>query len=153
MYLIEKRTCRVCNKEFLCYDIKNYICKSCLQERIPCKCGCGKLVSKLGTQYAIGCKTRGKTYLEIYGTKNNNVGFRKGEENVSKKEEVKEKYGKHFYELIFSVSTRTSRLRCPKNATSQIKIKCHWSVSRPDRWKMQFLNQQWIRPKSSHYGI
>ena len=42
-------------------------------------CGCNRLVKKGTSTYATGgCKSRGKTYMEIYGTDKPSCGFKEG---------------------------------------------------------------------------
>lgn len=54
-----------------------------------CKCGCGNIVKTPWKEYARGCKTRGKTYLEIYGTDTPNNGYKSGDLNIAKRPAIK----------------------------------------------------------------
>lgn len=85
-----KRICKICNKEYPYYDSKQMYCGECAHGKKYCPCGCGKEVSWYNT-YHPGYHTKGKTYLEIYGKKEVKNGFKKGEFNLAKTFEVREK--------------------------------------------------------------
>lgn len=70
-------TCEMCDATFKSADVKGRYCSTCKQPR-ECQCGCGKLVRTPGYTFARGCKTRGKSYEEIYNTPNPPNGFKKG---------------------------------------------------------------------------
>lgn len=88
---IRKDMCKNCDTLFIVVDSKQKYCKKCINEKIECKCGCKKLVLKIGSGYARGCKIRGKIYKEIYGLKNVQCGYQKGENNIAKKLEIRKK--------------------------------------------------------------
>lgn len=85
-----EHTCESCSKTFKSGDVRGRFCIECKQPRL-CKCGCGKVVKTPGKLYSPGCKTRGKSYLEIYGTTKPNCGFKPGEGNLMKNEFYLEK--------------------------------------------------------------
>lgn len=69
--------CESCTKLFKSADSKGKFCPECKKPR-KCVCGCGQEVKTAGKLYARGCKTRGKTYSEIYKEKTPTNGFKKG---------------------------------------------------------------------------
>lgn len=75
-----EHTCESCKKVFKSGDVKGRYCVECKQPR-QCKCGCGTLVKTPGKDFARGCKVRGKTYEEIYGTSTPACGFKEGSLN------------------------------------------------------------------------
>lgn len=78
------KVCVKCGSNFLGKQHNSKKCDTCKMEEnklIPCKCGCGKLVKAGLSGYYMGCKFRGKTYKEIYGTDNPGCGFAKGKQN------------------------------------------------------------------------
>lgn len=72
--------CKNCLKSYTSADIKGTYCIECKKPR-QCKCGCLQIVKTPGKEYARGCRVRGKTYSEIYGTDSPSCGFKKGENN------------------------------------------------------------------------
>jgi hypothetical protein len=72
--------CILCGETFFAADAKAHVCSLCKKPR-ACKCGCGKIVTTATKLYARGCATRGKSYLEIYGTTSPKCGFGKGKKN------------------------------------------------------------------------
>src|SRR4051812_32385260 len=74
------KICYKCKNPFLGKQHNSKFCDDC-KKLLPCKCGCRKLVNPLKSGYATGCKNRGKTYKEIYGSKEIKCGFKKGLEN------------------------------------------------------------------------
>lgn len=78
-----EHVCESCNTSFKTGDVKGRYCTKCKLPR-ECKCGCGKVVRTPGKEYFRGCKVRGKSYLDIYGTLEVNCGFKKGEGNLMK---------------------------------------------------------------------
>lgn len=71
-----EHTCESCKTVFKSADTKGRFCKECKEPRL-CKCGCGKAVKTPGKLFFSGCKTRGKSYQEIYGTDTPPCGFKK----------------------------------------------------------------------------
>lgn len=69
--------CTTCNSQYKSADIKGVFCNKCKEPRL-CKCGCGVTVKTPGKLFARGCKTRGKSYIEIYNSVNPTNGFKKG---------------------------------------------------------------------------
>lgn len=70
--------CKYCRSEFKHSDVKCYTCPECKKPRL-CVCGCNRIVKKAASIYATGgCKARGKTYMEIYGTNTPGCGFKMG---------------------------------------------------------------------------
>lgn len=84
------RICRYCGNGFKAADVKCYTCVNCKAPR-ECKCGCGKMIKTPGHWFASGCNTRGKTYLEIYGTDNPKCGFKSGPDNPMANQESLDK--------------------------------------------------------------
>lgn len=80
------KICSECNSNFLGRQANSKRCDDCkkvLKQRVSCLCGCGKLARVIGSgYYSAGCKSRGKTYKQIYG-KGRKVksGFKKGKLN------------------------------------------------------------------------
>ena len=69
--------CECCDNQYKSADIKGRFCIKCKEPR-ACKCGCSVMVKTPGRLFARGCQTRGKSYIDIYGTKKPNCGFKKG---------------------------------------------------------------------------
>ena len=72
-----QHTCDSCNKDYKSADVKGKYCPECKKPR-ACECGCGTIVKTPGRTFARGCKTRGKTYADIYHNPNPSNGFKKG---------------------------------------------------------------------------
>lgn len=72
-----KHNCKICKQDFMSADVRGVVCQECKKPK-ECACGCGKLSKSARGKYAVGCHSRGKTYLEIYGTDNPTNGFKKG---------------------------------------------------------------------------
>lgn len=88
------KVCKRCKKSFKAkvHNAKYCIeCKDFLNEKVPCKCGCGKLVIRKKTGFAPGHKMKGKTYKQIYGTSTPGCGFKTGIENPNYDPILKEK--------------------------------------------------------------
>lgn len=83
-------TCRRCNELYKSADIKGSYCEKCKTPR-SCKCGCGKTVKSPSRDYCKGCKIRGKTYKQIYKTETPSCGYQRGDRNVAKREDIREK--------------------------------------------------------------
>lgn len=89
--------CRFCQKEFLAADVKATICDDCKAKSSRCECGAKK---DIFAEFCFICRKtkydvfRGKTYTEIYGSDSAPCGFQRGERNVAKRKEVREKIRK-----------------------------------------------------------
>lgn len=81
-----------------------------------CKCGCGKIVKTKGREYSRGCRTRGKTYNEIFKGKHTNCGFRPGNLNAAKQTDIKEKIRKGV------LASYTPELRAHRSLTGKQNI-------------------------------
>ena len=116
-----KRICKFCNKEYLATDVKGNVCDECRKPKF-CKCGCGRLVKGPGHLYYRGHANKGKTYKEIYGTDNPKCGFKKGEENIAKREDIKKKISKGVRES-YTPELKKKRSEQIKNEKWQIYSK------------------------------
>jgi hypothetical protein len=94
-----KKICRGCKQEFMSADNNSVWCIACKTPRL-CACGCGRIIKKFGRFNTIlgSCQRRGKTYLELYNTDSPKCGFKKGENNVSKKQDIRLKISKRVKE-------------------------------------------------------
>lgn len=108
--------CRYCTTSFQAADIKCKTCDLCKLPR-PCLCGCKTMVKTPGFTHAKGCKSRGKTYLEIYGTSNPTCGAKIGDLNTAKNLQVRQKISKSVKE---SYSPDLRQLRSD-HATKKIR--------------------------------
>lgn len=105
----KKHTCIICNKEFYNSDHRGKYCYECKKEEIiSCRCGCDKKVKiskckKASNSSAYGYYRnhwkKGKTYKEIYGTSTPACGFKKGDLNVAKREDIRKKISIKIAEL------------------------------------------------------
>ena len=89
--------CKECNNTFWHKDVKAKICLDCKEKtEVICQCGCNKNFTMpkfkyKRTPYYRSHKNRGKSYLEIYGTKNPSCGYQKGNLNLMANREILEK--------------------------------------------------------------
>jgi len=83
-------TCRLCGVTFNAADYKAKLCEKCRSPKL-CKCGCGEYTKSKGALYKAGHYTRGKTYLEIYGSTEVSCGYQLGEKNIAKQKEIRKK--------------------------------------------------------------
>ena len=93
------KICHYCGKDFLSRQANSKRCNDCktsLAQRIPCKCGCGQLckITNRSGYYSAGCKSRGKTYQEIYNKDRSLIknGFQKGLKNPNHTSKVFQKF-------------------------------------------------------------
>ena len=84
-------TCRDCGKQFKCKVVQAHFCPSCKKEKTTCSCGGSKSIKATNCRACSYANKRGKTYLEIYGTKTPPCGYQRGDKNISKRPEIKEK--------------------------------------------------------------
>lgn len=88
-----KCICRYCERSFKAAVVMCVTCPRCFSLVIThCACGCGQkvertckcLIIKRGVVYVPGHHLKGRSYLEIYGTKVPKCGFQSGENNIAK---------------------------------------------------------------------
>jgi len=86
-----ERHCILCDKDFLAADGKAKYCYECKENSICISCDkkinlgnirCGRCYHKY---------RKGMTYMEIYGTKRPNCGYKPGELNIAKRPEIRKK--------------------------------------------------------------
>ena len=82
--------CKICGEKFKAADFKAKLCDKCRSPKL-CKCGCGEYTSSKGALYKAGHHHRGKTYEEIYGSKDVSCGYQPGNKNIAKRKDIREK--------------------------------------------------------------
>lgn len=130
------KVCKTCGKLYGYYDCKDKSihCKNCKNLTYYCGCGCGEEI-KYNGNYIRGHKTKGKTYKEIYGENRPRCGFKSGEDNVSKKPEIREKISKGVLKSYID----DPNLRFTKfNKQGQRKV-CYSKVSQTLFWNIYYL--------------
>lgn len=94
----KKCICKICGNEFLSADIKACYCFNCQNNRKCKKCKNKKIHYLNETGLCRSCalkgttsSLKGKTYKEIYGDKIPTCGFKKGKDNIAKREDIRKK--------------------------------------------------------------
>lgn len=130
--------CKHCSCSFLAADSKAAACFNCINViEVVCSCNCGELIKRpffatKGKVFKQGHGVRGKTYTEIYGKDSSFCGFQRGENNVAKRVEVRNKISKILKE------GRHWKFTCPdviKRRTSRLEEQVKPYLS---EWKYQY---------------
>lgn len=81
------KICEFCNNPYIAKEFKSKFCAECVKEiEYMCQCGCNrhgkaKFWKARTSPFIQGHHSKGKTYMEIYGTDTPKCGFGKGKDN------------------------------------------------------------------------
>lgn len=90
-----KKYCKNCNIEYNALKAQTYFCPPCKKERITCFCGAKKGMWSVRCANCACKYKKGKTYKEIFGTDNPGCGYQKGDKNIARRKDIREKISKN----------------------------------------------------------
>ena len=123
--------CKFCSNTFLAADIKAKVCLLCITNQTTCACGNKKTIKSNKCITCNASQRKGKTYIEIYGTKDMKCGYQKGDKNIAKKEDIRIKIKNGVYN---SYTEELRKLR--GNTLREINIRNGYG------FKKKFLNSK-----------